>query len=267
MKTEIHCETLILGGSAFACGMASRNPENCLILERGILLIPEFASALHPIRVAGPRTQTGKQILRELERRGIVRGEKIHPPPLSDYFVHWMHQKKCRLLLNSELINLERSDTDVCAEIFCIDGLNLIRAERIIDTTAEGWRNRGRMFIRGKALCAAVCGTISRLPAEGELRCASFSTGILPGEHLLRVDVPADATWHEARLRLHDIFRRLQQHNPRLSLGGEATCMVYEYEDGGPIRRTMEDGILWIPSAQYQDPVTAFEEGLQWRSA
>ena len=27
------------------------------------------------------------------------------------------------------------------------------------------------------------------------------------------------------------------------------------------------NGILWIPSAQYKDPVTAFEEGLQWTSA
>lgn len=104
MKTDLHCETLILGGTAFACGMASRNPEKCLILERGILLIPEFASALHPVSFSAPRTETGKRICRELERRSIVRGEKVHPPPLSDYFVHWMHQQKCRLLFNSELI-------------------------------------------------------------------------------------------------------------------------------------------------------------------
>ena len=267
MDTGIHCETLILGGSAFACGMASRDPGKCLILERGILLVPEFASAQYPLSVSSPRTQTGKQILRELERRGIVSGKKIHPPPLSAYFIRWMHEKKCRLLFNSELIDVTRSGKDTSAEIFCIDGQNTIRAEQIIDTTAEGWRNRGRDLIRGKALCAAVCGTISHLPAGGELRCASFSTGHLPGEHLLRVDVPADATWHEARLRLHDIFRYLQKRNPRLALGGEATFLVYEYEDAGTIRRRMEDGILWIPSAQYKDPVTAFEEGLQWISA
>ena len=267
MSTDFHCETLILGGSAFACGMASRNPGKSLILERGILLIPEFASALHPVSVPVPRTQTGKQILRELERRGIAGGEKIHPPPLSAYFIHWMHRKKCRILFNCELLDVVRSGKDAGAEVFCIDGQNTIRAQRIIDTTAEAWRNRGREFIRGKFLCAALCGTISHVPADGELRCASFSAGILPGEHLLRVDVPADATWHEARLRLHDIFRHLQKRNPRLTLGGEAAFMGYEYEDDGPVRRTTEDGILWIPSAQYKNPVTAFEEGLQWISA
>ena len=267
MNPEIDCETLILGGSAFACGVASRNPEKSLILERGILLIPEFASALHPVRLASPRTQVGKEIFRYLERRGIAGGKKIHPPPLSAYFIHWMHQKKSRLLFNAELIDVIKTEKETRAEVFCIDGQNVIRAQQIIDTTAEGWRNRGRAFLRGKALCAAVCGTISHVPAEGELRCASFSAGILPGEHLLRVDVPADATWHEARLRLHDIFHQLQKTNPRIFLGGEATSMVYEYEDEGAIRQITEDGILWIPSAQYKDPVTAFEEGLQWISA
>ncbi len=267
MKTDLHCETLILGGTAFACGMASRNPEKCLILERGILLIPEFASALHPVTFSTPRTEAGKRICRDLERRGIVRGEKVHPPPLSDYFVHWMHQRKCRLLFNSELIELVREGDGLSAEIFCIDGLNSIHARRVIDTTAEGWRNRGREFIQEKALCAAVCGRLSHLPAKGEMRCASFMPGSLPGELLLCVELPADATWHEARLRLHDIFLHLQKRNPYISLGGEASCMVYEYEDGGQLHRTTEDGILWIPSAQYKDPVTAFEEGLQWRSA
>ena len=74
MKTDLHCENLILGGTAFACGMASRNPEKCLILERGILLIPEFASALHPVSFSAPRVASAGSSTRSRSSPGRLPG-------------------------------------------------------------------------------------------------------------------------------------------------------------------------------------------------
>lgn len=261
MKTLSHCGTLVFGGTAFACGIAFRKPTETLILEREIQLLPEFAQSLSSIVLSEPVTEEGKRIRRELERRGVASGGKLHPPPASAVFTYLAMRKNCHILLSCDVVEVESAGGGGYHVIISgIDGLNCIRAERIIDTTPEGWRNVGRDHIRGKSLSAAICGMSVLSVPNGGLKCASFTKGILPGELLLRVDLPADATWHEARIRLHDIMRHLRKENPDLAVGGEASALAYEYEEKN-LCRTMKNGIIWNPSAQYKDLIAAFEEG------
>lgn len=261
MKTIISCKTLLYGGSAFSCGASLRAPRETLIVEPGILLAPEFAATLAPVELSEPHSDAGTELLRRLKQQKLAADGKIHAPPLSDFFAVQLLRKKCRALLNCQLTELVRENGVWNATICGIDGFSRISAERIIDTTPSGWRDIGTGLIQSKYLCATLYGPPAQMPQD-RLRCSSLIAGPLPGEQILRVDLPANATWHDARLRLHDLWNILRSSNPGLSPGGEASAMGFRYRRK-PIRQNVNNGLFWIPGAQYDNLTTAFEEGWQ----
>lgn len=261
MKTILSCKTLWYGGSAFSCGASLRNPQDTLIVEPGILLAPEFAATLAPVGLTEPHSRAGKELLRQLKQAKLAADGKVHAPPLSEFFALQLLRKKCSVLLKCQLVELVRENGVWNATVCGIDGFSRITAERIIDTTPSGWRDIGADLIQSRFLCATLYGPPAQMPQD-HLRCASLITGPLPGEQILRIELPANATWHDARLRFHDLWNILRASNPGLSLGGEASAMGFRY-CRKPVRQTVDNGLLWIPAAQYDDLITAFEEGWQ----
>ena len=256
-------KTLVLGGSAFACGLALAHPEEVLVLERGIHLVPEFALAYDPIESGKPKTDLGRSLCGELEGCGILAGGKLHHPPLADYFTDLMTRRGCNLLLNAETTEIERVQDGFRVTVCATDGLSSFTAGKVIDTTPEGWRGAGRDAVRAKALTATLQG---KLPdGEAELRApgAVIRKGVFPDEWLLRVDLPATADWHEARLKLHATWEALKPRCPGLKLAAEAGALACTY-GGERIRRPGSAGIAWAPGAQFGDLMTALEEGLAW---
>ncbi len=256
-------KTLVLGGSAFACGLALAHPEEVLVLERGLHLVPEFALAYDPIEPGKPKTDLGRSLCGELEGYGILSGGKLHHPPLADYFTDLMTRRGGHLFLNAETTEIERVPDGFRVTVCATDGLSSFTAEKVIDTTPEGWRGTGRSAVRAKALTATLQG---KLPAgEAELRApgAVIRKGVFPDEWLLRVDLPAAADWHDARLKLHAAWEALKPRCPGLKLAAEAGALARTY-GGERIRRPGADGIAWVPGAQFGDLMKALEEGLAW---
>lgn len=256
-------KTLVLGGSAFACGLALAHPEEVLVLERGIHLVPEFALAYDPIEPGKPKTDLGRSICGDLEGCGILSGGKLHHPPLADYFTDLMTRRGCHLLLNAETTEIERVQDGFRVTVCATDGLSSFTAGKVIDTTPEGWRGAGRDAVRAKAITATLQGKLTG--GEEELRTpgAVIRKGVFPDEWLLRVELPAAADWHDARLKLHAAWETLKPRCPGLKPAAEAGALACTY-GGERIRRPGTNGIAWAPGAQFGDLMTALEEGLSW---
>lgn len=256
-------KTLVLGGSAFACGLALAHPEEVLVIERGIHLVPEFALAYDPLEAGKPKTDLGRHICGDLEGCGILSGGKLHHPPLADTFTDLMTRRGCHLLLNAETTEIERVRGGFHMTVCATDGLSAFTVANVIDTTPEGWRGAGRSAVRAKAFTATLQG---KLPdGEEELRVpgAVIRKGVFPDEWLLRVELPAAADWHDARLKLHATWETLKPRCPGLKPVAEAGALACTY-GGERISRSGANGIAWVPGAQFGDLMTALEEGLSW---
>lgn len=74
-------KTLILGGTAFACGAACAHPEKVVVLERGIHLVPEFALTNDSFLPGEPATKTGRALSRGCRRKGCCTKAGCAKPP------------------------------------------------------------------------------------------------------------------------------------------------------------------------------------------
>ncbi len=256
-------KTFVLGGSAFACGLALAYPENIFVLERGIHLVPEFALAYDPLEPGKPKTDLGRHICSDLEACAILSGGKLHHPPLADYCTDLMVRRGCHLLLNAETMEIERVRGGFRVTVCATDGLSSFTAANVIDTTPEGWRGAGRPAVRLKALTATLQGTLPDGKEELRTTGAIIRKGVFPDEWLLRVELPAAADWHDARLRLHAAWEVLKPRCPELNLVAEAGAFACAYGNER-ICRSGSNGVVWVPGAQFGDLMTALEEGAAW---
>lgn len=88
----------------------------------------------------------------------------------------------------------------------------------------------------------------------------SLCEGTEPDETIFRVALPAAASCHEARLRLHSAWEAMKAKCPELKLAAESPAIACFYRKG-EIQRTEKNGLCWIPSAQYANLMAAFEKG------
>ena len=254
-------KTLILGGTAFACGAAHAYPGNVVVVERGIHLVPEFALTNHSFAGGDPKTETGRDICQKLEHCGILHKGALRPSVLPDFFADHMSGRGCSLLLNAETVSCEKTRDGFRVTLCGIDGLSAFTVARVFDTTAEGWQEAGRDRVASKSFSATLRCLTGEPPAPFSGDGVSLGGGAFAGEAVLRVTLPASATWHDARLKLHAAWDSLKPRYSDLALAAEAPAIACSYRDE-PIRRQRDDGILWIPSGQYRDVITAFEEGM-----
>ena len=256
-------KTLVLGGSAFACGLALAHPEEILVLERGIHLVPEFALTYDPLEAGEPKTEVGREICSELKKFGILSDGKLHHPPLADYFTDLMIRRGGNLFLNAETTAIEREQDGFRVTVCATDGLSSFTVDNVIDTTPVGWREAGRSVLRSKAFTATLKGKLPDGKEELSASGAVIRKGVFPDEWLLRVELPTTAGWHEARLRLHEVWDTLKSRCPDLKPVAEAGALSCLYGEER-INTPGANGIAWIPGAQFRNVIAAVEEGLLW---
>ena len=236
-------KTLILGGSAFALGYALAHPGEAVVLERGILLAPEFAATKDYAELGTATSPLGRELVAGLEQSGLLEDGKIELPPLADFMSEFFAAHGGRAFLNVELVSVEasrESDMPWKLGVFgsAYTGVQTFDAARFFDTTPTGWRDCGADAVKAKTLWA-----ITDRGAFG-------------------AEVPADANWHRARLALHDEFAR---RGDGAKLLVEANGFEYSY-GGAKIERKTSAGFVWKPSAQYRTLMEAFEEGAKWNT-
>ena len=261
LAAESAGKTLVLGGTAFACGVACAHPDSVIVLERGIHLAPEFALTNEHPEAGQPEMAAGRDLCGKLAACGLLNKGRLRQAALPDFLANYLTGCGCPLLLAAELASCEKSPQGFRVTLCGIDGLSSLTVARILDTTAEGWQESGRDSLASQSISARLRGRLpASLPTLAESG-ASLREGDAPDEIVLRVALPASASWHEARLRLHAVWNSVRASLPGLSLAAESPELARSYRSGA-IRRTGKNGITWIPSAQFGNFVTAFEKGM-----
>ena len=244
-------KTLVLGGGAFALGYALAHPAEAVVLERGIHLAADYGMVGDYAAPGEPRTPLGRELRTELARAGLLVDGRLELPPLADFMAAFFAKKGGQSLMNAELATLTPAAAGWSGEIYGggTEGFVPFEVARVLDTTPTGWRDAGMADVAAR--------TFSGIAADG----------------LFTVQLPPDADPHQARLRLH-----ADAAAAGVTLLAETNALGIRYRrmrDGssrppsaGPaIVRTTPLGTTWVPSAQFPDVFTAFEEGLAWTSA
>ncbi len=229
--------TAVLGGGAFAIGVALANPQKTIIIERGIHLCADVALTADFAEVGTPSTSLGHELYDKLVAEGLVADGKVECPPLADFMATFFVEHKGTALANAELVDLQKTNNVWKAKLYGggSTGICDMSFANFLDTTDVGWRNIGQDAIAGQRF------------------------GAITDKGYFSVDLPATADWHEARLKLYD---SLEQQAKGSKIFAETSAMKCLYKTTR-IDRMTEDGYRWIPSAQFPTLMDAFEEGVK----
>ena len=234
-------KTLILGGSAFALGYALSHPNETVVLERGILLAPEFSATGDYAAPGAARSPLGRELLAAIEKNGLLRDGKVELPPLADFLSEFFASHGGRAFLNAELVSVEtprRGSFRLGIFGSAYTGVRTFSVERFFDTTPTGWRDFGADAVKAKFFRA------------------------ITDRGAFAAEVSSDADWHRARIALHEEFAR---RGDGARILAEANGFGYAY-GGAKVERKTSAGFVWKPSAQYRTLLDAFEEGAAWNT-
>ena len=234
-------KTLVLGGSAFALGYALSHPNETVVLERGILLAPEFSATGDYAAPGAARSPLGRELLAALEKNGLLRDGKVELPPLADFLSEFFASHGGRAFMNAELVSVEtphRGSFRLGIFGSAYTGVRTFSVERFFDTTPTGWRDLGADAVKAKVFRA------------------------ITDRGAFAAELPADADWHRARIALHEEFAR---RGDGARILAEANGFEYSY-GGAKAERKTSAGFVWKPSAQYRTLLDAFEEGAAWNT-
>ena len=180
-------KTLVLGGSAFALGYALSHPNETVVLERGILLAPEFSATGDYAEPGAAKSPLGRELLAALEKCGLLMDGKVELPPLADFMSEFFAAHGGRAFLNAELVSVEtprRGSFRLGIFGSAYTGVKTFTVDSFLDTTPTGWRDLGADAVKAKVFRA------------------------ITDRGAFAAELPADADWHRARIALHEEFAR-----------------------------------------------------------
>ncbi len=245
-------KTLILGATAFACGLSGVLTD-FIVASEDTSPGGEFADAMvnHPVDVKSLGA-AGKGIADELVSRGCLDDSgRIHILALSGVFAKRFYDSGREILFSTFPVSIERTSDGFLTTLFSsVDGYIQVLSERVIDTRADDSDLHGAKKTFGLMLSGSV--------DPGKISGAKVTRGYFDDEYVLRFEVPAEFSVPDAE-KFADGWLR-ENHS---SLGGAkaaAIALRFGYESASPIDYT-KDGVRHIVSASYPDALTAFDRG------
>lgn len=259
--------TAVLGATFLGVGYALTHGD-CLLIEPTAGLGTDYVACMRRavVRENSAVSETGKRLYREIVRRGLVDQNGLcHVFPTAGILAGMLLEKNVPTLLDTVPTAIEKTADGFSVEAYGPDGRHTFFCERVLDTTPFG------------ALCGdeAACGGAAAVLSEKCL-CASLVTGgenaidlatdeyvvesgRFAGEGYLRVKLPFDASYSQARERLHTLWERdvcPRLEGTRLGAVASAFSHVFSHE------YTEEaHGGTHIASASFPSPLAAFEKG------
>ena len=244
LSTGDRPKTLVLGGGVFALGYALAHPMETLVLERGIHLGLDYAGTTGPVAPGTPTTEIGRELVAKMAEAQILKDGVMELPPLADFLAVFFRDHGGQAFMNADLVDLKKLRGGYRLSIVGggSEGLSQFEVGGFVDTTDVGWRDFGADAVVSKRF-----------------------GGIAPDFSYFNVDLAPAAGWHEARIALYDAWKKAG-HLPK-DLLAETNAIKCFYGTGRVERHNRELGYVWMPSGQFADLVTAFEEGYKWTAA
>lgn len=240
-------DTIIIGTTAAALGIAARLGGDCLVIDRGWSACREFGDAMRadPVDMSRTLSPFTASVREELLRRRILSEDgRLHVLALGGVFAARFLQTGCTLLLGAHLEAVRPAEDGFAAELFEVqDGRRTVFAKHIIDTTVHEWMECRKMFAVMLANDAALT------PSENLLH------GYFDDEFILRFEVPAACDFPAAQALADGWF----MSHPECTAASIALEFGHLFD--APLDTMLGDGVRYLPSASFPDVLAALEGG------
>jgi hypothetical protein len=245
-------DTAILGATFLGFGIAL-NSENCVVIESGGIFGPEFIGNYKVCPPAGlsPKTEGGKEFLRQLERRKIVSAPgDIYPAPAVYVMSVFLREKPVDILLMTEVMGIERKDGVYHIKVYHARGFETITAKKIADTNTFAKKTDTAFTGEIKKSLNAVIYN----PGGNSLEGLSYNGA--SNLYTYSLPVSFEKTRYGAIEELCGLEGVFKDKNMRVS----SIAPEFAY-DIRPFHRVIEENFVWNPSIAYTNLAEAFDEG------
>lgn len=255
MAKIISVETVLFGATFYAVSYVAAASEKCLIIERKSIVGSDFAACLNAAECTtaeySPMTCSFRA---KLIKSGILlENGNIHIVPVSLMLSEFILEHHLSILLETEIVYVQKKGDHFCIRIFSRDGFQTIIARKIIDTdafAAEGaYRTLGLMLVNGTKPLV--------IPEQiGFVQKERFAD-----EWIFHLRLSQDDNTVSAREKMRDIIERTDILGD-WQAGGVGACFAWHYPNGS-VREWTENGVLRIASASFGNLLSAMEGGFQ----
>ena len=232
---------IILGATFTAAGMVSVLGTRALILDGRPQAGYEFMNAMEPGGVpAEPTTAQAKLLLQTFREKGVYDTKTPCLFPAASAFYELLRNQD--VLLGVTPVSVERDAEGFRVTAHGVSGFREFHARRVVDTRVRPWQ------VAAKAL---------------KLLVSSYDHGeeATPygpdGDLLVTCPLSPDADWAEARSEAAKWLEGLPCGTKLIYTADEFTYTL----KAAP---TPEDGVDYLPSAGFSNPVEAFDGGALW---
>lgn len=233
-------ETVVLGATFLAAGIATRQKKKCLILEPSFQAGYEFFGALNfgADDNVQPKTEEGQALQKRFWGNGVtayMRNTYIYPL-----------LQEGNVLFGTQILSVEKKDGAFLCKTFGVDGYSSFTAKNVIDTRCTEKLCSGKTY---NLLMES--NTLPQIPGiKGE------NTGV-DGHYVLRCPVSLGCGYGQAREAAEKVVRQFSEGQKLILLADEFDYQVAE------VLPEAAGGVRLLPSKAYNDPVCAFEAGLE----
>ena len=193
-----------------------------------------------------------------LRRNCISEDGGLHLFPVAGLLASCLLEKPGEVHFSTVVTNIIPKDGGYLVEASGLDGKMSFWAERILDTTSLGVLHS---LAADCAIQKGLCGMLAGPCEELEEEAISIVKGRFDNEYILRLCLPFDTAWPQARLALHEAWQQVWKRFPNCRF--TVSALEYDYEFGAPVAQEVEPGWLWRPSVSCGNLFEAFAGGIQ----
>jgi len=250
----ISTDTLIVGATALSLALADRLKQNCVVIGNGYSAAAEFADAMAvtPINVTHNFVGLAGEIKKELCERAILSEDgRIHPLAVAGVMARRYLLTGCTFLCGAMLTAVEKTNSGYHCTVFTPEeGYRIYNCRRVIDTLVHD-------FMDCEKTLAVLLQGDDTLTEFTEDRL-SLTRGRFADEFVLRFTVRRDEDMPTVQKKVHTW---LIQNRARIGQATVATnALEFGYRFACPVE-TEKDGIRYLPSASYDNVLSAVEGG------
>lgn len=244
----MHYDTIILGATFTAAGIAAERPDSCLILDRRPHAGYEFINALSfgTGYEMPPRSDRAILLKAELQKRGVFSDGTLNLFPCAPALYQLL--ERCNVLLNMELLSVTLENGLFTVTAHGVSGYRTFHARKVIDTRTAADQVHSKSL---NVLINCDDGSIPVLPSEVITEKWGF-----PNDLVVKCAVAPEADYIQARKAVADLIRTLPE-GCRAAL--VADCFDCSLKDN---RLAESNGITYLPSKQFANPILAFDAGV-----
>lgn len=243
-------KTLIIGSTFYGVSRLMQSPDNCLLVDKGMLIGSEFCDSLNE-RIASDadlKSDFARKFAKDLKDRGYMDGEgHIYPAPSVFLLADYLNKADCNVMLGTEVLDIKKVQLGYEVTLFNSDGKTVIHTEKIIDTTCD--RNEADTY--AKSINFVVYN-----PSDFLMENITYNP--LSDLYIYKFPVDKEDSYFDAKKKLYDFWQTNAKKVTDSRIVHIATTFAYDM----PLtKEEVDSGYMCIPSVGFGDILSAIDAG------